>query len=661
MIHRQIILSLLILGTCFHSSFGDEDDTPPNQKEETSTSMNATKACSSKNQIPSTEQLKLLRGQMEENGIVAYLIPMDNDKRIQWISGFSGSQAKVVVTLSEAALWTDGRYFLQASNQLDCNWRLVKEGEPDEPSISSWIKNNLDRSDKVGSDPNLLGAKTWLQYMEELGSIELESIDENLIDSVRTDNYTIPEVRIVEHPLEFAGKERNVKIEEIRKELDEKEYDGMVVTEEDEIAWLFNLRGEKEIDINNMVNRNPTFKSLVYLPTLKNETIYLWCDLAQFEDISILTNDSSLDLEIEDIDDAHASLSSILADNIPQDSRILIPSKSVYKPGSPYSIYKIASDKGHLDVSPIIEAKSIKNPTEIKGMKASHERDAVALIEFVSFLEDCIVNKEERNWTEINAAQTLFQIRSKKKFNKGLSFGTISAFGSNGAIIHYRPEENTNKVIDNSSLYLLDSGGQYLDGTTDVTRTFHFGSPTDNQIQMYTRVLAAAIDIASVVAPVGVIDRNIDYAARKHFYNIGKDYRHGTGHGIGSYLNVHEGHTRLAMEKTGSPIKPGMFFSDEPGYYEDGKFGIRLETILQAVKNPDLSNNNPYGDFLNFEPVSLVPFEPKLIDKTYLTISQREWLNDYNALLNTTIAPLLEHDELAHEYLMSRISENYLE
>nr|XP_027220266.1 xaa-Pro aminopeptidase 1-like [Penaeus vannamei] len=262
-------------------------------------------------------------------------------------------------------------------------------------------------------------------------------------------------------------------------------------------------------------------------------------------------------------------------------------------------------------------------------MKNAHVRDAVALCDFLRFLEEEIT-AGERTWTESSAATELESLRAAQKHYVGLSFASISAYSSNGAVIHYEPTDATDRAIGTDSLFLLDSGGQYKDGTTDVTRTMHYGEPTEEQIEAYTRVLAGHVDLASVVFPEGTADTRLDVLARRHLYEVGLDYRHGTGHGIGMFLGVHESPTQIRIYGTEShPFYPGYFFSDEPGFYKDNEYGIRLENIVVAVrKNTKYTFDKPS---LGFEPVTLVPFESKLINGTLLSRKQCEWLNNYHA------------------------------
>lgn len=331
--------------------------------------------------------------------------------------------------------------------------------------------------------------------------------------------------------------------------------------------------------------------------------------------------------------------------------KVLITSKSSY------ALYDTVPHEQRMVIeSPIIMMKAIKNPVEAEGMRNAHVRDSAVIIDFVSSLEEGLKNGEP--WDEMKAVEKLTELRSKQQYNKGESFETISAFASNGAVIHYKPTHTTNKKIDNSNMYLLDSGGQYLDGTTDITRTFHFGTPTDFHKETYTRVLMGSIDLAKLVFPHSTTDRHIDNIARQHLHEIGLDYNHGTGHGIGAFLNVHEAPTSVrkpTREQFGSQLLPRMFLSDEPGYYEDKSFGVRLETIVTVINKTTMRNFN-HVPYYGFEAIALVPFEPNLIKYELLTQHQLNWLNSYHKSCRDVIGDILsiQGKQRALSWLRSR-------
>jgi len=611
------------------------------------------------NRVNTTEQLLELRELMIVNNLAAYIVPIDDEGRLGWISGFSGSAGEAAITLDEARLWTDGRYFLQGSQQLDCNWSLMRMGSDGVPEMAAWVADtlkNMTDSGRVGADPEMVGAGTWLEWQETLEKSGSSMVKmENFVDILWTEANGRPppvEKEIVVHGVEWAGETWQDKVSRLREKLLEDELTGMIISELDEIAWTFNLRATGPI-------RSPTFASLALLTM---DEIILWIQLDKLTDevSEHLTMEGctarSACVQIKEVEDSLMDLEAWFTTQ-GNETKILVSAPSIYLPGANFALYSVVPPAfRNLLPSPVLDMKSVKNEVEIEGMLNAQIRDSAALCDWAAFMEEEI-QERNANWTEISAATALEQYRRLQKDNRGLSFGTISAYGSNGAVIHYRPAEDTNKIIARDNLYLVDSGGQYLDGTTDVTRTFHYGQPTQEQIDRYTDVLRGAIDLALVRAPEGTLDSSIDLVTRQFLYKHGLDYRHGTGHGIGSYLQVHEGPTRITMKREKpAGMKVGMFFSDEPGYYKDGEFGIRLETILRVVPLP--LDNPEFGTFMQFEPVTLVPFEPKLIDFNALSPDQTEWLRNYNALIEEKIASRLEAEEnwRALDWVRSRLS-----
>ncbi|XP_023223651.1 xaa-Pro aminopeptidase 1-like [Centruroides sculpturatus] len=564
-------------------------------------------------QVNTTDRLRRLRFSMKERGYAAYIITnndehqseilADYDKRLQYISGFSGSDGVAVVLDDKALLWVDGRYLLQADFQLDCNWFV---GEHEE-SFIGWLKENLPEGSRIGIDRRLITWEEWERWHYELNEKKMRLIGEqtNLIDAIWTiaqgRPYEVVETIFI-HDLKFAGKSWEEKIQDLRNILLKQNIDGMIVTELDEIAWLFNLRGSD-------IYGSPLFKSFAFI---SQEHIRLYVNLGKvtWEVKNHLKSENCNNNDCVQLraynyvyTDLHNLLKSI--------ESVLI-SYSVS-----FSIYNlIPKNKLRARQSPIIAMKAIKNPTEIKGMKNAHIRDAVAIIDFLALLEEEV--KAGKHWDEMSAAKMLAKFRKEQEYYKGNSFETISAFGPNSAIVHYEPLPSTNKTIDTRNVYLLDSGGQYLDGTTDITRTVHFGKPDNFVKEVYTRILMGVIDVMTAVLPskAGV---NVESFARRYLYQKGLNYAHSTTHGIGSFLNVHE---NLVFE-------PGAFLSNEPGYYEGGKFGIRLETTMMVKEMP--KQYNPYKDkYYGFEPIAFIPFEPNLIMVNMLNKQQIAWLNDYN-------------------------------
>ncbi|XP_047476476.1 xaa-Pro aminopeptidase 1-like [Penaeus chinensis] len=578
--------------------------------------------------VNTTLRVANLREEMNNYNLTAYIIPSGDehqseyvakaDERRKYISGFSGSSGLALVTLSAQALWTDGRYFLQAEDELDCAWMLMKEGMEGVPTVLEWLKE-LPMGATVGADPRLIGAQTWLSYAEELEGmgIDMLGIDTNLVDLIWEEDGRPPYVQdpVFVHEMAFAGKSWQDKVADVRGEMSAAEADILVLTALDEVAWLLNLRGSD-------IPFNPVFRAYVAISTTSTECSEQQC------------------VTIHD----YASILDYLQDSPAQ--KIVVPGSYAYSGGASYAVYSAVKESARVaSTSPVLLTKARKNEVEIAGMKNAHVKDAVALCDFLRFLEKEITDGANV-WTEISAATELQSYRAAQQDFMGLSFASISAYGSNGAVIHYEPTDATDKALGTGSLFLLDSGGQYKDGTTDVTRTMHYGQPTDAQIEEYTRVLAGHVDLASVVFPEGTTDTRLDVLARRHLYEIGLDYRHGTGHGIGMFLGVHE--------SLSPAYEPGYFDSNEPGFYKDDAYGIRLENIMLTV-----TKTTPYTfdkPSLGFEPVTLVPFEAKLINQTLLSRKQCDWLNNYHATVLQVIGDELhaQGKQETHDWLVEK-------
>lgn len=582
----------------------------------------------------------------QEYNVDAFLIPSEDshqseyiadcDKRRHWISGFTGSAGFAIVSTHEAALFTDGRYFLQASEQLDSNWTLMKQGLPGVPTWQEYLVKNLPAGSRIGVDPKLITASDARQLSSSLSTVgsSLVVIHENLVDKAwGAERPLAPKDHVIVQPIKFAGKSHADKLEDLRKYIVEKGAYGVVVSALDEVAWLFNLRGSD-------VECNPVFYS--YAIISKADAV-LYVDPAKVPDAVKEHLGSHVTLKPYDaIFDDLRKLSDTLASS---GEKLIANSKTSLA-------VEVAAGKDNVqeERSFINDAKAIKNDAELKGMRDCHLRDAAALVHYFAWLEKQL--KAGTKLDEVDGADKLEGFRAQQGDYVGLSFDTISSTGENGAIIHYKPEKDTCKVIDIKQIYLCDSGGQYKDGTTDVTRTYHFGEPTAYEKRCFTRVLQGHIAIDSAVFPQGTTGFLLDPFARHALWKDGLDFRHGTGHGVGSFLNVHEGPqgigVRIAYNDT--PLAVGMTVTNEPGYYEDGKFGIRIENVL-IVRKADTPHN--FGDrgYLGFEHVTLVPIGLNLIDKELLSPEEKKWVNDYHAECLAKIGPLVASDPDAVAWL----------
>ncbi|XP_050392395.1 xaa-Pro aminopeptidase 1 [Patella vulgata] len=625
--------------------------------------------------VDTTARLQALRTEMGTADVDVYIIPSEDahqseyppsyDLRRSYISGLSGSAGIAVVTATKAALWTDGRYHLQADDELDCNWILMKDGVEGVPTMTEWIIEQMMNSTtkNVGASPFLLSSSKWKTYEEAFTqeAITMKSVGANdLIDKIWTSGRPEkPKTPINALPLKFAGRSWQDKINDLRSEMTKKHAGAFIVTSLDETAWLFNIRAN-DILYNPFVvsyaivemNQISLYlidssTKLSQTPTDEETTETLYEHLNTNQDgtctgktglcVKVLEyNQSGLLTDIETLAETSQSLKVWVTILCNQAIYETIPETQVIQANSKVALIK-----------------SMKNSVERAGMQNSHIRDAVALINFMTKLEKEV--KEGKKWTEVSAAADLKTYRFDQEYNRGLSFNSISGVGSNGAIIHYSPSNITDKQITTSEMYLLDSGGQYLDGTTDVTRTFHFGTPTEYEKECYTLVLMGHIDLALTKWPRGLYGRDFDAIARHPLWDVGLVYRHGTGHGIGAYLSVHEGPGRIsishAVNPSDEPLDENMFFSDEPGYYEAGKFGIRLETIVMT-EIVDTKYHFDATTMLGFKAITLVPYEPHLINFSMLSQRQIDWLNAYHKRVENEVGPKLSGEPL--EWMKTR-------
>ncbi|KAF4467576.1 xaa-Pro aminopeptidase [Fusarium albosuccineum] len=574
--------------------------------------------------IDTTSRLTRLRGLMKERNVQVY----DCDARREYISGFTGSAGCAVVTLETAALATDGRYFNQAESQLDSNWTLLKQGLQDVPTWQEWSAEQSSGGKSVGVDPSLISGSTAKNLAEKIrknGGAELVPIDGNLVDLVWGDERPArPSEQVIVQPDELAGESVSNKLTKLRQELEKKHSPGFLVSMLDEIAWLFNLRG-------NDIPYNPVFFSYAIVT---HDAAKLYIDDSKLDD-KCRSHLTANKVEIKPYDailDGARELHAAVSEKDKSDSSAPTGNFLISNKGS-WALKRALGGDSSVDEirSPIGDAKAIKSEAEIAGMRACHVRDGAALIQYFAWLQDQLVTKKA-TLDEVEAADKLEVLRSQKSDFVGLSFPTISSTGANAAIIHYGPERGNCATIDPEAIYLCDSGAQYRDGTTDTTRTLHFGTPTDAEREAYTLVLKGHIALDQAIFPKGTTGFALDSLARQHLWKNGLDYRHGTGHGVGSFLNVHEGPigigTRVQFAEVA--LAPGNVLSNEPGYYEDGKYGIRIENVV-VVK--EVKTKHSFGDkpFLGFEHVTMVPYCRNLIDTKLLTSEEKEWFNAYNA------------------------------
>ncbi|KAL6704581.1 hypothetical protein ACN47E_008091 [Coniothyrium glycines] len=606
--------------------------------------------------VDTTARLADLRRLMRERNVDVYMIPSEDshqseyiapcDARRAYISGFTGSAGYAVVTHDKAALATDGRYFNQAEKQLDANWELLKQGIQDVPTIQEWTVDQLDGAHPkvVGVDPSVVtaaDARKLAAKIKKKGG-EYRAVDENLVDLVWGKHRPArPSENVIVQPVKYSGKSFHDKIDDLRKELEKKKSLGFVVSMLDEIAWLFNLRG-------NDIPYNPVFFSYAVL-TPSTVTLYV-ADSKLPDDVKQHLGDKVTIRPYEAIfDDVTALSNETFAAGEKTDPQ----KKFLTSTRASWALNKAlgGEDKVEEMRSPVGDAKAVKNEVELEGMRQCHIRDGAALSEYFAWLEDQLLNQGAK-LDEVDAADKLEDIRKKHDHFMGLSFDTISSTGANAAVIHYKPEKGECAVIDPKAIYLCDSGAQYRDGTTDTTRTLHFTEPTEMEKKAYTLVLKGNIALERVKFPKGTTGFALDSLARQFLWAEGLDYRHGTGHGVGSFLNVHEGPIGIGTRVQYSEVSlaVGNVVSDEPGYYEDGKFGIRIENMIMVK---EVETKHKFGDkpYLGFEHVTMTPHCRNLVDTSLLTEDEQKFINEYHQEVFAKTSKYFDNDSLTLAWL----------
>eukprot|EP00238_Polyblepharides_amylifera_P007280 CAMPEP_0196584342 /NCGR_PEP_ID=MMETSP1081-20130531/46711_1 /TAXON_ID=36882 /ORGANISM="Pyramimonas amylifera, Strain CCMP720" /LENGTH=612 /DNA_ID=CAMNT_0041905515 /DNA_START=110 /DNA_END=1945 /DNA_ORIENTATION=+ len=598
------------------------------------------------------EKLRGIREQMFNRGLSAYVVPTDDPhqseyvaacfKRREFISGFTGSAGTAVITATKALLWTDGRYFSQALSELDTDhWTLMKDRQPGTPSIEKWISTYLISGAKVGVDPFLLGYDSASRWKKELipAGIELQALEENLVDIIWGPfRPSLPVEPALHHTLQYTGRSVRDKVDSLCAELESKTCDLLVLAALDEVAWVLNVRGA-DIDFNPVI--------ISYLTIHKQGLMHWYVDShkvphAVLEAIRYEALPHKLNLH------PYSALLPALRQRADSAScRILIPNTASLALHLAVAEPQIVST-----TSPVTLAKALKNEAELEGMRQAHLRDGSALVSYLAWLEGRLL-QDRAEVSEAGGAARLEKFRAQVQGFVSLSFETISSSGANAAIIHYKPPKTGSKNISPKEIYLVDSGGQYRDGTTDVTRTIHLtpSLASAHLKRCFTRVLQAHIAVDTAVFPDGTSGYHLDILARAPMWRGGLDYRHGTGHGVGAFLNVHEGPQGMSMYRRSDEVgfKSGMTISNEPGYYEDGSFGIRHENVL-FVKNAETENQ--FGDlnYLCFENMTFCPFQVSMLDISLLAKSEIDWLNAYHEQCMDKIGPLLVDNDQAYNW-----------
>ena len=590
------------------------------------------------------QRLEALRELMRREHLSAFIFPStdahqseyvaDHWKGREWISGFNGSAGTAVVTMTSAALWTDSRYFLAAEEQLlGTEFQLMKLKIEGTPTISEWLGQELKDTSgpEVGLDGMVCSASETESLIQELrhqGGITLRT---NLdpLKLIWKDRPAIPENPVEIQPLELAGEEVGSKLARIRQALREQHADGMLMSALDDIAWTLNLRGQD-------VHCTPVFVAYLLISTT-NVTLFI--------------NRKKLTPEVEAyLRDLHISVDDY--QNVKQGLKDYFEQTILMDPNeTSYTLMKVAVRDVVRQPSPVPAMKILKNEAEIRGYHEAMVRDGVAMVKFLKWLDSW--NEDGGTRSEISIDRKLTALRAEQPRFRDLSFDTIAGYAEHGAIVHYEATPETDIAMRPEGLLLLDSGAQYQDGTTDITRTIALGPVTDDERHIYTLVLKGHIALARAVFPERTAGTQLDVLARQYMWREGLNYLHGTGHGVGSYLSVHEGPHQFRMEWKPQPLLAGMTITNEPGIYLTGRFGVRIENTMLIVP-ADASTFFPLHDdeperprYLRLEPLTLCPIDKRPIDLTMLTDDERQYLNDYHQLVFERLSPYLTTDEQA--------------
>ena len=580
------------------------------------------------------ERLELLREELRREHLSAFVFPTtdphnseytaDHWKGREWISGFTGSAGTAVVTLQSAALWTDSRYFIQAAEQLKgTEFQLMRLKMAGTPTIAEWIASELSTlhsplSTEIGMD-GMVNTVAVVEEMKEAlrqqGGITVRTNFDPLARIWR-DRPQVPRNPVEIQPMELAGEDVRSKLSRIRKALHEQHADGMLVAALDDIAWTLNLRGSD-------VHCNPVFVSYLLIASNK-ATLYVNKEKVDGEVLRYLKEQG---VEVADYAEVGKGLQDYFEYNI------LIDPDEVC-----YTLYQKVTRNIVRGTSPIAAMKAVKNERERLGFRNAMLRDGIAMVKFLKWLDESI---GRQTLTEISVADKLEALRAEQPLYRGLSFDTIAGYEAHGAIVHYEATPETDAVLQPKGLLLLDSGAQYQDGTTDITRTIALGPLTEEQRRVYTLVLKGHIQLQLLRFPEGASGTQLDAVARKDLWKAGYNYLHGTGHGVGSYLSVHEGPHQIRMEWRPARLHAGMTVTDEPGVYLEGRFGVRTENTLLIVP----AEETECGRFLQFETLTLCPVDKAPIVREMMLQEEMDWLNQYHQRVLDALSPHLSPSE----------------
>ena len=582
------------------------------------------------------ERVEALRDYLRRNGLSAFIIPSNDPHQgeyvpahwqtRQWISGFDGSAGTAVVTLSDAALWTDSRYFIAAAQQLEGTpFQLMKDGLPETPAIPEWLCQQLTENDVVGVDGDVFTTAEIEEMQAALGKAGIKlRTDLDPAEELWTDRPPIPKNKVEVQPLEFAGESAESKIERVRQALREQNAGSIVISQLDDIAWLLNMRGSD-------VHCNPVFVSYLLI-TLDEVTLFIDSEKLDetarnyLKGIGVKVRPYRLSPNLRP--SPNLSLVGRGADSTASEEMVTTPLLTREGQG----------EGPRLGNGLLSSMKSVKNAAEIAGFRRAMVRDGVAMVKFLRWLKPAV---EAGGQTEISIDRKLTALRAEQSLYRGLSFDTIAAYGPHGAIVHYEATPETDAVLEPKGLLLLDSGAQYQDGTTDITRTIALGPLTDEERLDYTLVLKGHIRLALTRFPDGISGTQIDALARYAMWQHGINYGHGTGHGVGSYLCVHEGPHQIRHTWKPAPLHAGMTVTNEPGIYRQGKHGVRIENTMLIVEDGETE----FGRFLRLEPLTLCPIDLTPVIWDMMTEEEVAYLDAYHKKVYDELSPLLNEEE----------------
>ncbi len=576
------------------------------------------------NQLNTQDKLCVLRRKMDETGVNAVIIPNADPHQseylaeywqaLKWLTGFSGSAGTAVVTQKVAGLWTDFRYWIQAADQLD-SFELFRQGDTDVPSFDRWLINTLSANDRIALDGKMVSAAqagSLKKDFAQKGIVVDTAMD--LISDLWLDRPPMPRTQAFELDTVYAGETRKEKFSRIRKKMADNNADCHVMAALDDIAWTFNLRGED-------IHANPVNLAFAII---NMDKIYLFIDPAKVSP-ALGTALEADGVALFDYDAFYEKIQ-----ELDKKSKVLLDPERV----SDFIYQAIGKCSDIIEASnPSLMFKCLKNEVEISHIRETAVKDGRAVVNFLHWLDTNDAPK-----TEILAAEQLLNFRKAQDAFIHPSFDSIMAFKEHSAICHYSAGPDTDLPLSPDAMFLTDSGGNYLTGTTDITRTVHLGVPSSQEIRDYTLVLKAHIAVATALFPATARGYQIDAMARRHLWQQGLDFGHGTGHGVGFFLCVHEGPARLSTLPVDVTLKPGMLLTNEPGLYREGQYGIRLENMVLVIKDRDTQ----FGSFLKFENMTFCHFERNLVDKAMLNSWEINWVNDYHQVVYDRLAPGLD-------------------